>query len=452
MTATIESFEQLPLVPELHRALEDLHYSTPSPVQARSIPPLLDGKDVVGCAQTGTGKTAAFALPILHHLAMHPDHPVANCARALVLTPTRELAVQVGDSFSRYGRHLRTKVCLVYGGVSQVPQVKKMRRGVDILVATPGRLLDLMDQGHVSLERVEFLVLDEVDRMLDMGFVHDVKRIAGELPENRQTALFTATLDGPVRRVAESFVTKPVQVRIDPGKPVVERIVQTVCHVRPENKAPLLEFLLTDKYGEARQGRTLVFSRTKHGAARLAKRLSIAGIESDAIHGNRTQAARQKALERFRSGAVPVLVATDVAARGIDVTAVAMVINFDLPSDADTYVHRVGRTARAEASGRAVSFCDGDTLKDLQQIERRIGTRIQLDREHPFHDPGLSRRTQSKERRTQSEKTRRWSEKSGPRSQRKGTTRRVASKPHSKPGAGRGPTPRNLRTRKRDKR
>lgn len=384
-TMTTTTFAALPLAEPIQRALRDLSYETPSPIQERSIPAQLEGRDFIGCAQTGTGKTAAFALPILHHLAARSERPVAKCARALVLTPTRELAVQVGESFTKYGKHLRLRHCLVYGGVNQKPQVNAMRRGVDVLVATPGRLLDLIQQGHIALDRIEFLVLDEVDRMLDMGFVHDVKKIAAMMPTDRQTALFTATLGREVRSIADRFVTDPVEVRIDPGKPVVERIDQRVCHVRASDKLPLLQYFLTDDQGTQSGDRTLVFSRTKHGADKLSKKLKGFGIISEAIHGNKTQAARQRALDRFRDGRVSVLVATDVAARGIDVKDIGLVVNFDLPNEADTYVHRIGRTARAEASGRAVSFCDEGTTNELFQIERHLGKEIELEKTHPFH-------------------------------------------------------------------
>ena len=389
---TINSFEALPLAEPLKLALRELGYETPSPIQAQAIPPQLEGRDMIGCAQTGTGKTAAFALPILHHLSTRPERAYANCARALVLTPTRELAVQVGESFSRYGRHLDLRHALVYGGVNQHHQVKAMRRGVDVLVATPGRLLDLMNQGHVSLEQVEFLVLDEVDRMLDMGFVHDVRKIAAKMPAKRQTVLFSATVSKEVRAVADRFVRDPVQVRIDPGQPVVERIDQRVCHVRAENKLPLLRFFLSDKEGVPTNGRTLVFSRTKHGADKLSKKLNGMGFSTEAIHGNKTQASRQRALNRFRDGQVPVLVATDVAARGIDVKDIDLVVNFDLPNEADTYVHRIGRTARAEASGRAISFCDDGSLSELGQIERHLGRAIRLQSEHPYHHAGMAKK------------------------------------------------------------
>jgi len=393
---TTTTFAALPLAEPIQRALRELSYDTPSPIQEQSIPAQLEGRDIIGCAQTGTGKTAAFALPILHHMAERPERPVAKSARALVLTPTRELAVQVGESFTKYGKHLRLRHCLVYGGVSQKPQVNAMRRGVDVLVATPGRLLDLIQQGQIVLDRVEFLVLDEVDRMLDMGFVHDVKKIAALMPKKKQTALFTATFGGQVRSVAERFVNNPFEVRIDPGKPVVERIEQKVCHVRVSDKLPLLEHYLGERDGAAAEFRTLVFSRTKHGCDKLSKKLKGAGIVSEAIHGNKSQAARQKALDRFRDGKVAVLVATDVAARGIDVKDIGLVINFDLPNEADTYVHRIGRTARAETSGRAVSFCDEGTTDELRQIERHLGREIDLEKSHPFHFEGMPMRSPKK--------------------------------------------------------
>jgi len=385
---TINTFEDLPLADPLLLALRELGYSAPSPIQSAALLPQLEGRDFIGCAQTGTGKTAAFALPLLHQLANDPERPFANCTRSLILTPTRELAVQVGESFEKYGKHLRLRKALVYGGVNQSPQVRAMKRGVDILVATPGRLLDLINQSHVSLEQVRVLVLDEVDRMLDMGFVHDVRKISQMTPVKRRTAFFSATLGKEVKAVADRFVTDPVEVRIAPESPVVERIDQQVCHVRSEDKLPLLRFFIEDG-GE--NGRTLVFSRTKHGADKLAKKLKGFGIVSEAIHGNKTQAARQRALDRFKIGAVSVLVATDVAARGIDVKDISLVVNFDLPNEAETYVHRIGRTARAEASGRAVSFCDDQTVGELRQIERHLGSNISLRMEQPYHDEGVKR-------------------------------------------------------------
>ncbi len=379
-------FADLPLADPIHRALAQQDYNEPTPIQAQAIPHQLEGRDLIGCAQTGTGKTAAFALPILHHLVTRPQSLRRGQTRCLVLTPTRELAVQVGKSFATYGRHLKIRHTLIYGGVSQRPQVRDLERGVDVLVATPGRLLDLMQQGFLTLDGVEFLVLDEVDRMLDMGFVHDVRRIARALPAKRQTALFSATITREVEKVAADFVTDPVHVSVTPEKPVVENILQEVCFVRQENKMPLLQAYLRGQSDRQGDHATIVFCRTKYGCEKVSKQLNKHGFRSDAIHGDKSQGARQRALNNFRSGKVPVLVATDVAARGIDVRSISLVINFDIPEAADSYVHRIGRTARAKAHGNAVSFC---TIKDvglLAQIEKFTGIKITVDTDHPFHD------------------------------------------------------------------
>ena len=370
----------------VQRALRDENYAVPTPIQAQSIPPQLEGRDLMGCAQTGTGKTAAFALPILTHLAERPKSLRRGRTRVLVLTPTRELAVQVGKSFTTYGKHMRLRHSLVYGGVSQHPQTRNLAKGVDILVATPGRLLDLMDQGHVDLSEVEFLVLDEVDRMLDMGFVHDVRRIAREIPQKRQTSLFTATLTAEVEKIATDFVSEPVRVSVTPDKPVVENIHQEVCFIRQENKMALLQGYLRGQGDRSGSHSTIVFCRTKYGAEKLSKQLNKHGFRSDAIHGDKSQGARQRALDGFRSGKLPILVATDVAARGIDVRSISLVINYDLPEGADNYVHRIGRTARAEAKGNAVSFCTARDVGLLAQIEKFIGKKIEVDTDHPFHD------------------------------------------------------------------
>jgi ATP-dependent RNA helicase RhlE len=383
---SFDTFAELPLAEPVLRALRDENYTRPTPIQAQSIPAQLEGRDLMGCAQTGTGKTAAFALPILNHLASQPKGLSRGKARALVLTPTRELAVQVGKSFTTYGRHLKLRHALVYGGVSQHPQTKSLARGVDILVATPGRLLDLMDQGHIDLGGVEFLVLDEVDRMLDMGFVHDVRRIAREMPAQRQTALFSATINREVERVAADFVKDPVRVSVTPDQPVVENILQEVCFVKQENKMALLQAYLRGQGDRTGQHSTIVFCRTKFGAEKLAKQLGKHGFRADAIHGDKSQGARQRALDGFRSGKLPILVATDVAARGIDVRSISLVVNFDLPEAPDGYVHRIGRTARAEAQGNAVSFCTARDVGLLAQIEKFIGKRIEVDTDHPFHD------------------------------------------------------------------
>ncbi|MEX0330682.1 MAG: DEAD/DEAH box helicase [Puniceicoccaceae bacterium] len=387
------TFADLPLAESLHRALREQNYTTPTPIQEQSIPPQLEGRDLIGCAQTGTGKTAAFALPILHHIAERPKGLKRGKARTLVLTPTRELAVQVGKSFTTYGRNMRIRHALVYGGVSQHPQTRSLQKGVDILVATPGRLMDLMEQGHIDLSAVEFLVLDEVDRMLDMGFVHDVRRIVSSIPQERQTALFTATLTKDVEKIAAAFVKEPVRVTVSPEKPVVENIDQEVCFIRPENKIPLLQAYLRGQADRKGNHSTIIFCRTKYGTEKLSKQLNRHGFNSDAIHGDKSQGARQRALNNFRSGKLPILVATDVAARGIDVRTISLVINFDLPEAPDSYVHRIGRTARAEAHGNAVSFCTAKDVGLLAAIEKYIGLKIEVDTHHPFHDAATADRS-----------------------------------------------------------
>jgi ATP-dependent RNA helicase RhlE len=388
MTPT--SFEALPLAAPLQRVLRELDYHTPSPVQAEAIPLLLAGRDLLGCAQTGTGKTAGFALPILHALHERPRQVGARCCRTLVLAPTRELAAQVGKSFATYGRHLRFSQTLVYGGVGQVPQVNAMRRGVDVLVATPGRLLDLIDQRHIDLREVEFFVLDEVDRMLDMGFLRDVRRIVSLLPAQRQSLFFSATLAPDIVALAHSILRDPAQVHIAPQTTTAERIEQKICFLDRESKRPLLEQLLRAQ-SQAEDGKlTIVFSRTKHGANKLAKSLNAAGFGADAIHGNKSQAQREKALARFKQGVTPVLVATDVAARGVDVKDVGLVVNYDLPNEPEAYVHRIGRTARAGAEGRAVSFCSGEELEFLREIEKVIRMRIPRWDDHNWHLPSLA--------------------------------------------------------------
>ena len=390
MTPT--AFEALPLAAPLHRALRELDYQTPSPIQAQAIPLLLQGRDLLGCAQTGTGKTAGFALPILHALHENPRQVRPKGCRTLVLAPTRELAAQVGKSFTTYGKHIRFSQTLVYGGVGQVPQVNAMRRGVDVLVATPGRLLDLIEQGHIDLSQVEFFVLDEVDRMLDMGFLRDVKRIVSLLPVKRQSLFFSATLAPNIVDLAHSILRDPAHVSIMPETTTAEKIEQQVCFLAREGKRPLLEQLLRAQSNAAGQKLTIVFSRTKHGANKLAKSLSAAGFSADAIHGNKSQAQRDKALARFKQGLTPVLVATDVAARGVDVKDVGLVVNFDLPNEPEAYVHRIGRTARAGAEGRAVSFCTEEELEYLREIEKTIRMSIPRWDAHDWHSDALADR------------------------------------------------------------
>jgi ATP-dependent RNA helicase RhlE len=339
----------------------------------RSIPPLLAGKDLLGIAQTGTGKTAAFALPLLQTLAATRARPRPKRARALILAPTRELAIQIGDSLAIYGRHLNLGHAVIVGGVAQGPQRKAMARGVDMLVATPGRLLDLMNQGHVVLDTVSHFVLDEADRMLDMGFIRDVRRIVAALPGQRQSLLFSATMPAEVERLAHQLLSNPVRVEATPEAMTVDLVAQHLVHVGTKNKRALLTSMLADPA----LSRVIVFTRTKHGANRLAEHLGKAGIAADALHGNKTQGARQRALERFRIGQARVLVATDIAARGIDVFGVTHVINLEMPNVPESYVHRIGRTARAGAAGAAISFCDVSEADDLRKIEKL--TRRRLD-------------------------------------------------------------------------
>ncbi len=375
-------FQELQLIDPLLRALQAEGYTIPTPIQEQAIPPVMNGRDLIGCAQTGTGKTAAFALPILQRLsAVTPKRGSKRAIRALVLSPTRELASQIADSFSAYGRHLDLKHAVVFGGVGQNPQVQLIRRGVDIVIATPGRLLDLMGQGEVRFDALEVFVLDEADRMLDMGFIHDVRRIIKELPRKRQTLLFSATMPDAIQELASSILTNPAYVEVTPQATTVEKIDQTVFMVDKNNKRALLEHMLRD----ANMSRVLVFTRTKHGANKLAQQLvEQARIPADAIHGNKSQSAREKALASFKSGRIRVLVATDIAARGIDVDDVTHVINFDLPNESESYVHRIGRTARAGASGIAISFCDAEERSYLRDIERLIRRPIPVVSEHPY--------------------------------------------------------------------
>jgi ATP-dependent RNA helicase RhlE len=363
---TFDSFSTLGVAEPLQRALAAEQYVTPTPIQAQAIPQLLAGKDVLGIAQTGTGKTAAFALPILQRLAATREAPAARSVRALILAPTRELAVQIGTSFRTYGRHLGLRHAVILGGVGMQPQIDALRRGVDILVATPGRLLDLLGQGHVRLDRVSVFVLDEADRMLDMGFVRDVRKIAAAVPRARQTLLFSATMPTEIARLAQELLHQPVRIEVTPPARTVDRIDQQVYFVNGAAKRDLLVRLL----GDRALSRVVVFTRTKRGANRVAELLAKAGIGADAIHGNKSQGARQRALEAFRSGRARVLVATDIAARGIDIDGITHVVNFELPNEPESYVHRIGRTARAGADGVAISFCDPAERDYLRAIER----------------------------------------------------------------------------------
>jgi ATP-dependent RNA helicase RhlE len=375
------TFTELKLSAPLLQALATEGYETPTPIQAQAIPPLLEGRDLLGIAQTGTGKTAAFALPLLQRLTSTDRRAGPRSIRALILTPTRELCIQILDSFRTYGRHLRLSRAAVYGGVSQGPQVHNLARGLDVLVATPGRLLDLMNQGQVRFDSLEAFVLDEADRMLDMGFIVPVKRIVAKLPKERQTLLFSATMPQAVHGLVASLLKEPVRVEVTPVATTAERIAQRVHFVEKANKRALLQHLLADKA----IARALVFARTKHGANKVAEQLDRAGVRTDAIHGNKSQNARQKALEDFRNGKVRVLVATDIAARGIDVDGITHVINFDLPNEPESYVHRIGRTARAGNDGIAISFCDAEERTFLRDIEKTIRQQVAVDADHPFH-------------------------------------------------------------------
>ncbi|HEX2478061.1 MAG TPA: DEAD/DEAH box helicase [Geminicoccaceae bacterium] len=375
------SFADLGLSAPILRAVRAESYTMPTPIQAKAIPHLLAGRDLLGCAQTGTGKTAAFALPILHRLATDVRRPGPKACRALVLTPTRELAAQIRDSFATYGRHLELSCAVVFGGVGQGQQVQSLARGVDVLVATPGRLLDLMGQGLVRLDRLEVFVLDEADRMLDMGFIHDVRKVIAALPERRQSLFFSATMLPEVVRLARSILNDPVKVEANPVASTVDLVEQRVLFVDRAAKRALLSRVLKDEA----VGRALVFTRTKHGADRVVRQLAQDGVPADAIHGNKSQSARTGALERFRTGAGRVLVATDIAARGIDVDGITHVINYDLPNIPESYVHRIGRTARAGRSGVALSFCDAEERAYLRDIEALIKTPIQVVTDYPWH-------------------------------------------------------------------
>jgi ATP-dependent RNA helicase RhlE len=369
------------LGPELQRAVAAEGYTSPTPIQEQTIPYLLEGRDLLGTAQTGTGKTAAFTLPLLQRLSQHTRRPAKGTPRALILAPTRELAAQIGDSIRTYGRFGRLSHTVVFGGVNQFRQVKALARGVDILVATPGRLLDLMGQGYIHLNEVEVFVLDEVDRMLDMGFIHDIKKVLAQVPDRRQTLFFSATMPPKMVELANTMVRNPVEVSITPEERTVERIDQKVLFVGRHNKPDLLVSLLR----KPEVNKVIVFTQMKHVANRVVDKLSAAGIRGVAIHGNKSQAARTKALDGFKRGRFHVLVATDVAARGIDVDDITHVINYDLPVEAETYVHRIGRTARAGAAGDAISFCSAEERAYLREIEVLLGQPVPADMDHPHH-------------------------------------------------------------------
>lgn len=383
------SFEKLNLIEPIKRALKTEGYTTPTPIQEKSIPIILDHKDLLGCAQTGTGKTAAFAIPIIQLLSAEEPKTDRGSRpiRALILTPTRELAIQIGESFDAYGRHTTLRYKVIFGGVPQHSQTIALRAGVDVLIATPGRLLDLMDQRFVSLRDVKMFVLDEADRMLDMGFIHDVKRVIAKLPPKRQTLFFSATMPMEIQHLASTILDKPILVEITPVVETANLIKQSVYFVEKSDKKSLLLHLLKDSKVES----ALIFTRTKHGADKVVKDLTNAGIESAAIHGNKSQNARQTALSNFKSKRTRVLVATDIAARGIDVDDLSHVINFELPNVPETYIHRIGRTGRAGSSGIAISFCDAEEKQYLKDINKLINKTIPvvLDQPYPMSNTSL---------------------------------------------------------------
>ncbi len=377
------TFKDLSIAPAILKALETKGYTKPTPIQEKAIPLLLAGRDLLGCAQTGTGKTAAFAIPILQHL--YADASTKSGPRkikALVVTPTRELAIQIDDNFTEYGQNTHLKNTVIFGGVKQGKQTEKLKRGVDILVATPGRLLDLMQQGFISLKDIDYFVLDEADQMLDMGFIHDIKRLLAKLPNKRQSLFFSATMPKNILELSQTILHNQAEVSVKPEQATAEKVSQAIYFVKKGDKSKLLIDLIHENEGAS----TLVFSRTKHGADKVVRTLEKAGIKAAAIHGNKSQNARQRALGAFKDGALNILIATDIAARGIDVSELALVVNYDLPNIPETYVHRIGRTGRAKASGIALSFCDSVERAYLISIEKLIRQKIPVVQEHAYVD------------------------------------------------------------------
>ena len=374
-------FEDLSLSKSIQRAVFEEGYTSPTPIQEKAIPFILEGKDLVGCAQTGTGKTAAFAIPIIHNLhRMVGSSKKAKVIRCLVVTPTRELAVQIGESFDTYGKYTNIRQITVFGGVSQVPQVDQLKKGVDILVATPGRLLDLHKQGFIDFDHLHYLVLDESDLMLDMGFINDVRKIVKLVPTNRQTLLFSATMPMAIRELADTFLNKPEYVSVTPVSSTAEIIEQQIYFVGKEDKRGLLYHLIRNE----NLSNVLVFVRTKHGADNVVKALKKHGVNSEAIHGDKSQTARQRVLDHFKNKEISVLVATDIAARGIDIESLPYVINFDLPNIPETYVHRIGRTGRAGNGGISISFCSKDEEPYWKDIQKLIKVNVKIIKDHPF--------------------------------------------------------------------
>ena len=377
---TLMTFEELNLIEPISKALSEEGYTTPTPIQAESIPIVLEGTDLLGCAQTGTGKTAAFSIPIIQHLHTQKGYNNKRTIKALILTPTRELAIQIGESFAAYGRYAGLRHTVIFGGVGQKPQTDELKKGIDILIATPGRLLDLISQGFIRLSTLEYFVLDEADRMLDMGFIHDIKRILPLLPKKRQSLFFSATMPPEIERLAGTILSRPKKVEVTPASSTVDKIEQSVYFVEKAEKTKLLVSLLQNPLMES----VLVFTRTKHGADRVVRHLSKASISAMAIHGNKSQTARQKALTQFKDKTLKVLIATDIAARGIDVDHLSHVVNYELPNVPETYVHRIGRTGRAGRDGVAISFCDAEEFPYLKDIQKLIGKTVPIAGGNPY--------------------------------------------------------------------
>lgn len=382
---TTKKFSDLPLIAPLQFSLKEAGYETPTPIQVAAIPIILEGHDLLGIAQTGTGKTAAFALPILQNLSRYQHRPEPKCPRTLILTPTRELAIQIHENLVAYGKHLKLKYAVIYGGVGQGSQVRALQGGVDVLVATPGRLMDLFQQKFLRLDKVDIFVLDEADRMLDMGFMQDIKRIVPLLPQRRHNLFFSATMPPEIQKLAETILVRPRKVEVTPVSSTAEKVDQKVMYVEKKDKLELLIHLLQDNdlY------KVLVFAAMKHGANRVVDRLVKAGISAAAIHGDKSQNARQRALEEFRNGDVRVLVATDIAARGIDIDGITHVINIEMPHIPENYVHRIGRTARAGASGKAISFCTMEEKSFMFAIEKTTRQAVELIKDHPYHSVAI---------------------------------------------------------------
>lgn len=405
------------LIAPLQRVLSEEGYTEPTPIQHQSIPHLINRRDLLGCAQTGTGKTAAFALPIIQHLCELRNRPKPLHPRALILSPTRELAAQIHTSLETYARHTRIRSAVVFGGVGQYPQVRAMQRGVDILVATPGRLMDLMNQGYIHLGHVRHFVLDEADRMLEMGFIPDIRRIVPHLPKERQSLFFSATMPAIIAGLAKDLLVDPVEITIDPGTPTVERINQSVLFVDRSNK----DALLAERLNSHQMDKVLIFTRTKHGADKVVARLYKSGVNAAAIHGNKSQSARTAALNGFRVGRTRALVATDIAARGLDVDGITHVINYDLPEEPETYIHRIGRTGRAGRDGSAASFCSAEERSMLTGIEKCIRLSIPVVQDHSYHSETASNATNG-------------SRKSGPRGRKTPFRQRGRGPAHAKAG------------------